>query len=130
VECRFCREPLNWVEKKRVTEHMRSQKHLKAKQMAANRATEPDLSHADSDIADFDNLDDVSEEEEDSDNDNEDDNYEPDAEFTTATPPAKRRRKAEGDSATAGKKNSLQCRLKGTGTVHMRLASYFYQCRY
>ncbi len=34
VECRYCLEPINWVEKKRVTEHMRSQKHLKAKMAA------------------------------------------------------------------------------------------------
>ncbi len=34
VECRYCLEPINWVEKKRVTEHVRSQKHLKAKMAA------------------------------------------------------------------------------------------------
>ncbi len=35
MECRYCLEPINWVEKKRVTEHVRSQKHLKAKMAAA-----------------------------------------------------------------------------------------------
>jgi hypothetical protein len=107
------------VEKKRVTEHMRSLKHRKAKSLAANRAAaEPDLSQACDDEANFDRRDEMSEDDSDNNDgdDDGDDNYEPDADFTTTPQPAKRRRKAEGDSATVGKKNSLQCRLQGTGT--------------
>ena len=110
VECRFCREPLNWVEKKRVMEHMRSQKHRKAKTAAQDTAIA--VNPCDEDTG---NADDVDEDANHADNDDissEDDLYDPDEEV--ARPPPKRRRKEEDDPAP-GKKISTQSRLKVKG---------------
>ena len=112
VECRFCREPLNWVEKKRVMEHMRSQKHRKAKTAAQDTAVAVNPCDEDTGTGNADDVDDDANHADNDDISEEDDLYDPEEEV--ARPPPKRRRKEEDDPAP-GKKISTQSRLKVKG---------------